>query len=151
MLYALFKFVHVASVIVWVGSMLTLTVLGARSARERDPAGAAALGRAAGFFGQNVAGPAAGLALLAGVAGMVTGRLAFTRLWIVWGFAALLLSAGMGATVQRRAGERLGRLLATAGPEDPGVPEARRRMARLNWINLLILTSAVFVMVAKPA
>jgi hypothetical protein len=149
MLYALFKFVHIAAVIVWVGSMLTLTILSARSAHE-DPAGAAALGRASAFFGQAVAGPAAGLALLAGIATMVTGRIPITSSWILWGFAALLLSGGMGGTVQRRAGEHLGRLLATGGPEDPAVPAARRRLARLNLLNLLILTSAVFVMVAKP-
>ncbi|MGH8929868.1 MAG: DUF2269 family protein [Egibacteraceae bacterium] len=149
-IYALFKFLHVVSVIVLVGGVFTLNVLSGRLARERDPAAVAALSRQATFYGRSVLGPATGITLIAGVATAAIGRISFATLWIAWGLLAILLSGILGGTAIRRAGEQLSELAATAEAGGPRVVALRRRALMLNWINLLLLLSAVGAMVFKP-
>jgi len=153
MTYNLFKFLHVAGVIVWLGSGLTLTLLNVRLARESADgagAGAATLARATTAFGRTVAGPAAGLTLIAGIVTAVVGGLDMGALWITWGFAAILISMALGMTALRRTTTSLEAAL--AGPET--APERARtlrsRLTTLNLINLLVLLSAVAAMVFKP-
>jgi len=149
-IYTLFKFLHVVGVIVWVGGVFTLNVLGGRLARERDPAAVAALSRQATFYGRSVLGPATGITLVAGVVAAGIGRISFATLWIVWGLLAILLSGILGGTAIRRAGEQLSELAPTAPEGDPQVAALRRRVLTLDWINLLLLFSAVGAMVFKP-
>jgi uncharacterized membrane protein len=85
MTYNLFKFLHVAGVIVWLGSVTTLTLLNARLARDSaNGDGAAALARVTGAFGRTVVGPAAGLTLIAGIVTAIVGGLEMGALWITW-------------------------------------------------------------------
>lgn len=48
--YGLFKFLHVGASIVWVGGVITLVVLNARLAAERDQAAVQLFARHAGFL-----------------------------------------------------------------------------------------------------
>ena len=151
MTYNLFKFLHVAGVIVWIGSVTTLTVLNMRLARESaDGAGAAALARVTGAFGRTVVGPAAGLTLLAGIVTSIVGGLDMAALWITWGFAAILISMALGMTVLRRTTASLEAALAGPAAAPEQVPSLRSRLTTLNLVNLVILLSAVAAMVFKP-
>lgn len=148
--YALFKFLHVGAAIVWVGGLITLTLLNARLATERDPAAAALLGRHAGFFGQRVFGPAAMVTLFAGIGTMVTMRLGMT-LWLTWGLVGLFGSIALGAVVGRRAGLALAKLSSAPDADPVEVERARRRVMLVNLANVLLLVSTVWAMVFKPA
>jgi uncharacterized membrane protein len=148
--YSVFKFVHVVAVIVWVGGVVTLTVLGARLARERNGVVVAALSRQAALYGRTILGPAAGITLVAGVVTAASGRISFGSLWLVWGLVAILLSMILGASLIRRATEQLSDVALTAAPGEPRLVVLRRRAVTLNLINLLLLLSAVGAMVFKP-
>jgi uncharacterized membrane protein len=148
--YLLLKFVHVAAVIAWVGGVFALIVLNARAANSGDAAARAALGRQSESFGRTVLGPAMGITLLAGIATAGSIGYPFSALWIVWGVVGLVLSILIGVVAVRRAAEELGALARSAGPDDPRVAAVGRRLASLNWLNLLVLVSVVWAMVFKP-
>ena len=67
--YALFKVVHVAGAVFWVGRGLTLTVLALWAERKSDPREMALLSRQAAFIGERFFAPA-GLRVLSMGIGM---------------------------------------------------------------------------------
>jgi uncharacterized membrane protein len=74
-LYLLLKFLHVASVIVWVGGLVALGIMTARLARSGDSAGVVALRQQSLFFRQHVVAVAGIVTLLAGGAMVAIGGL----------------------------------------------------------------------------
>jgi uncharacterized membrane protein len=148
--YTLFKFLHIVGAIVWLGGVITVSVITARIAREQDGAVLAAVSRQSRFFGTAVVGPAAGVNLLAGIVMIAVSGLG-APLWVIWGFAAIVVSMALGATLLRRAGEELSNIAAAAAPGDPRQLALQQRLATLNIINVLLLLSAVGAMVFKPA
>ncbi len=150
-LYLLLKFVHVASVIVWLGGMFALVVFNARLARVGDMALVAAMGRQTEAFGRTVIGPAMGLTLLAGLATAGVARFSFGAPWIVWGLVGFILSIAIGVIAVQRAAGELGALAQSAPPDDPRLGALRSRLLWLNAINLLVLASVVWAMVFKPS
>jgi uncharacterized membrane protein len=148
-MFLVFKYVHVVAAIVWVGGVIALTILNMRLARTRSREGLAALTSAGGFFGQAVMGPAAGLTLLAGIATSLSAGFQMNSLWIIWGFAAILLSIALGATLIRITIQRLGALAASQG-DSAQIAALQGRLVALNGLNILLLLSAVWAMVAKP-
>jgi uncharacterized membrane protein len=150
-LFTLFKFLHVLSVIVWIGGVLTFTVLNLRLTLEQDRGVLAALQRQSNFFGRAVIGPAAALTLIAGIVTAVSAGFDFGALWITWGFVAILISLILGATLIRMTNNNLGALVTSAGSSDVTVHAAQQRLALLNLLNLLLLISAVAAMVLKPS
>ena len=149
-LYNLFKFLHVAVVIVWIGGIVTVGVINARVTREHDTAALSSLSRQSAFFCRAIIGPAAVTALIAGIVMVVDGDLGFSTLWIAWGMIALFASIILGATLIRRAGEELSELTSSANPDGPRVAALQQRLRTLNMFNLLLLFSAVWAMVFKP-
>src|SRR5262245_29916143 len=149
MVYNLFKFLHIIGAIVWIGGVITAGILSALVAREKDRTVLAALARQNRFHGQVVLGPAAGLTLLAGIVMIAVSGLG-VPFWVIWGFAAIILSVALGATLIRRAGEELSEMVAKAESGDARVTALKQRLVTLNVINVLVLLSAVWVMVFKP-
>jgi uncharacterized membrane protein len=143
MVYDLFKFIHVAAVIVWVGGVVTIFVMNARLTRAAEPQAQAALAGQSRAFGQTVMGPSAGVTLVAGIITMLVGDISLATVWILWGLASVAASLLLGATVIRRTTERLA---SGSGDRRP----LQLRLARLNLANLVILFSAVAAMVFKP-
>ncbi|HZA39878.1 MAG TPA: DUF2269 family protein [Actinomycetota bacterium] len=149
-LYNLFKFVHVAAVIVWIGGMVTLGVINVRVTREGDRAALSSLSRQSAFFGSAIIAPAAVTTLIAGIVMVVDGDLGFDTLWIVWGLIVVVASILTGATLIRRAGEELSELTSSVNPDGTRVAALQSRLRTLNMFNLLLLFSAVWAMVFKP-
>jgi hypothetical protein len=57
----------------------------------------------------------------------------------------------LGATLIRRDGEKLSEVAATAAPGDARLSALQQRLTTLNIINVIVLLSAVWAMVFKPA
>lgn len=149
MLYLVLKFIHVLSAIVWVGGVIAVTVLNLRVARASASAALGTLIDASGFYGRAVVGPAAGLTLLAGIGTAATGGIPMRSLWIIWGFAAIVLSVALGATLIRVNTQRIGELAAAGNVAQ--LPSVQRQLAWVNALNILLLLSAVAAMVLKPS
>lgn len=149
MTYTLFKLLHIVAAIIWVGGLAAVGLINARLARGEDRSTLAAMARQSRFFGTAVVAPAAFITLIAGI-GMVAVSGLGAPLWIIWGFAAIVLSIALGATFLRRTGTALSECLQTAGVDDSRTKSLQRRLATLSIINLLLLFSAVGAMVFKP-
>ena len=149
-LFSVLKFVHIVAAIIWVGGVITLTLLNVRLASTRNGAAMAALSSVGGFIGQRVFGPAAGLTLLAGIATALNAGFPMRSLWIIWGFLVILLSFGMTATLTRSTSQRLGVLAAAPNRDAAQIAVLQRRLWMLTVLNVLLLLSAVWAMVAKP-
>jgi uncharacterized membrane protein len=147
--YTLLKFVHVVAVIVWMGGLVALAVVNARIEGDPDHALLRSLSRQNAFLGRAVLGPAALVTLLAGIALAVVLGGGFA-LWMVWGLVGALASFVLGGTLVRRASLRLVELAGTPSADAARLAAARRRLSRLNLINIALLLSIVWAMVAKP-
>ncbi len=149
-LYLWLKFVHIASVAVWIGGVIALVVLNARIARAGEPMVAAALGEQSEFFGRSVLGPAMGLTLIAGLGAAGAAGFPSSSAWIVWGLVGFVLSIAIGVIAVGRTAAELGKLAASAGPADSRFAATRGRLVTLNIVNVLLLASIVWAMVFKP-
>ena len=148
--YLLFKFLHVAAVIVWLGGLISVGLINARAARSADRGLLAHLVRLSFWHGTRVIAPAAILTLVAGMVMLMLSPYGFGNAWVIWGLAALILSVAIGAGVQQRAGTELQKRLDAGTRGDERIGALQRRLARLNLVNVLILASAVWAMVVKP-
>ena len=149
-IYTLFKFLHIIGAIIWIGGVITVTIISARIAREQNGTVLSAMARQSHFYSTAVIGPAAGLTLIAGIVMIATSGLSM-QLWVIWGLAALIVSVALGMTLLRRAGEELTEVAAAAKPSNPHLSALQQRLATLNIINVLVLLSAVWAMVFKPS
>lgn len=149
-LFTIAKFLHVIGAIAWVGGMLFLIVLQARMASVREIAVLRATWASSAFFAQRVFGPAAVLTLVSGVVATMQVGYPFHALWITWGFVGILLSLTLVFAMTRPTGRRLAVLLAEAEPSWDALRSLQRRQVGIGLLNLAILTSVVWAMVAKP-
>jgi len=147
--YNLFKFLHIVAAIVWIGGVITAAIINALVAREKDRTALAAVARQSRVHGIVVLGPAAGVTLIAGIVMIAISGLG-APLWVIWGFAAIIVSMALGATLIRRAGEEVSEMAARVEPGDARLSALQQRLVMLNIINVLLLLSAVWVMVFKP-
>ena len=148
--YGLLKFLHVLSVIIWVGGNTTLSIVGARFARKSDPNALQGYAEQSRFYGSVVVGSAAFVTLAAGIAMVVVSGMEFEMLWLQWGFWAILVSMALGGTLIRSTTNRIQRALTTDASLKPSLPALQWRLTTLNAVNLLLLFSAVAAMVLKP-
>jgi uncharacterized membrane protein len=140
--YELWVFLHVASVIVWIGAGTTLALISLYAQRARDRVLLERLTGLSRWLGQRVSGPAALAALAFGI---VAARSAHwgSPLWIGLGYGAiaisLLLNVGVRLPLLRRS-QHGATTSASAG----------RLFGALALVELTILYLAVADMVAKP-
>jgi uncharacterized membrane protein len=147
--YSWLKFIHVVAIAGWLGGLAAIAILNvvaSRQAEAHDVTTFLGYGQALGAW---LAGPASGLALLTGVGGMLVGHLSM-QAWIVWGIAAVVLFIAIGVIALRPILKRLAAAaVAGAGPAE--LRPLLRRQRLLLLINLVVLLSALWVMVVKPA
>ena len=100
--YNVLKFIHVLSVIAWIGGVTCLAVLIWRVRRERNRTILTTLLRHATTYGQMVPGPASGLVLLSGLGMVGMAGIGFTTFWVLLGYAGILLHGVIGAVFIRK-------------------------------------------------
>jgi uncharacterized membrane protein len=148
--YNVLKFLHIFSVIAWVGGVTALTILTRRIARERKREVLAALLRQATSYGQMIVGPASGIVLLSGAAMVGMAKLGFGTLWVVWGFAGIVLHFLVGAVLIRKRTMELAQIASANASDDTALLEASGKLWTVQLIYLTIMASVVAVMVIKP-
>jgi len=147
--YTLSKFLHIVGAIIWIGGVTAVSVINARLAREQDYSTLAAMTRQSRFFGAAIVGPAAFITLIAGIVMVAVSGLG-APLWVIWGFAAIVLSIALGASFIRITYGKLEALTGAPNPDVAQVFTLQGRLGVLNGINLFLLLSTVWAMVFKP-
>ena len=148
MSYNLLKFLHVASVAIWVGGMITMLVLNRMF--QSDPAGMQALGKVGARLGMRVFLPAVLLTIITGVGAAQVGGLDFGSTWLIWGIAGAIGSIVVGGILTGGAARRLSQRIARGEIDAAGVAAAQRRIFMFSVLNVVVLISVVWAMVYKP-
>jgi len=149
-LYAVLKFLHIMSVLTWIGGVATLSMITGRLIKAGDRAAAAALFPHALAYGQRVAGPSSIVVLLTGIPMVMLGKIGFGAFWVSWGFAGMLLHFILGATMMRGRSTRFAQLVTDPSADDARIAEAGARLRIANLIYVLIMVSVIGAMVLKP-
>jgi uncharacterized membrane protein len=124
-LYGILKFIHVLSVILWLGGIMALSVFVRRATQEHDSRVLSSLLKQVTSYGQKVVGPASGLVLL-------TGPVMF------------------GAIVLRQRVMKLVAVSTSPTAAEADLVVAARGLWTAQLIYLAILASVVGAMVLKP-
>ena len=148
--YELLVFLHVTSVIVWLGAgfLIALLVFGAASAGDR--AREAGYHRDVGWLAPRLFIPSSLATLVLGILLVIDGPWTFGDLWIVIGLTGWLVSFLLGFFYFKPEGERIGALAERHGPGHPEIPSRVHRLNVVDRIQLTILFLVVAAMVIKP-
>ena len=147
--YDLALFVHISSVIIWLGTAFCLHVLGRLAEREGDARSVQTLLGHGKALSNRVFAPSSGLAVLAGIALVIDGPWGFGDLWVLIGIAAIVASTIL-ITLFGKAQERAAALAERDGPLSEEAFEAARRFLMLGRIDLALLFVVVAAMSLKP-
>jgi uncharacterized membrane protein len=148
--YALFKVVHVAGAVFWVGGGLTLTVLALWAERKSDPREMALIAKQAAFVGERFFAPAGLLVFAMGIAMVTNLHYPWSTTWIILGLVGYALTFLTGLLVLGPQAKRIGKLLETVGPEAAETQAAIKRILLLARFDEGILLLVVADMVLKP-
>jgi len=149
-MYNLLKFIHVVSAIAWFGGIIMLFLLNNRFARAGNQDLVKALGQQGAALSMTFFMPAAIVALVTGIAMVMVGRLDFGATWISWGFLGFILSMIIGGVLTGGTARRLAKAVQAGSATQEDIARAQKRINLYVRLNLLVLLSVVWAMVAKP-
>ena len=148
--YSLLKFLHVLSVVFWIGGAASLGFVGWRIAKERNRALLLALLQQAMAYGQRVIGPSAGVVILTGLAMVGMAHIGFGTFWVWFGYGGVLVQALVGGfLMQKRTGE-LRQLVTAPSGDDVALVAAARRLWNIQIVYLILFAIVIAAMVIKP-
>jgi uncharacterized membrane protein len=149
--YELLVFLHVTSVIVWLGAGVTTDLLFLRAERTGDPRELGKMGQLQEWLVPRVFIPSGVATLVFGILVTWDGPWSFDNLWILIGLAGWLGNFGVGFLFLRPQGERLKEIIAAKGPTSPEARAHAKRMGVVARVQLLALFLVVADMVLKPS
>ena len=150
-MYNFLKFLHVVSVMVWVGGMIMLLILNRRLARLGQPEVMRALGQQSGAVSMLVFMPAVLVAVVTGIGMVQVGNLRFGSTWVMWGIIGAVVSFILGGVLTGGTARKLARQQASGEIDAAGAAAVQRRILMFAFLNLALLLSIVWAMVVKPA
>ena len=148
--YALFRVVHVALAVFWVGGGLTLTVIALKEEGTDDPHEIATLARWAAFVGERFFAPAGLIVFLTAIAMMVNTNWGWGKFWIVAGLVGYALTFLTGIRFLSPQAKRIAALTAEKGATAPETIAAIRKILLIARFDVAILLLVVADMVTKP-
>ena len=149
-MYNTLKFVHIVSVIIWIGGMITLTVLNRRLAKSGPPEAVRALGQQSGALSMTFFLPAVLFTVVTGIGLVQVGQLGFGQKWILWGIIGAVVSFIVGGVLTGGTARKLAQQIARGEVDAAQVAAVQRRIMVFVILNLLVLLSIVWAMTFKP-
>ena len=148
--FALFKLIHVAVAVFWVGGGLMLTVLALKAERARNPDELATIARQAAFVGERFFAPAGVVVLAMGIVMVVNRHLGWGTFWIDAGLVGYASTFTTGIAVLSPLAKRVASLLDTKGAADPETQAAIKRILLVARLDVGVLLLVVADMLLKP-
>ena len=148
--YTVFKALHVAAIVVWVGGDVTLTTLGIVFERRGDSETLAAIGKLGAWIGPRIYTPASFAVFAFGAALVQKGSWGWGVVWIDLALAGWAIATGLGVLF---VGPELGRIDRAAEMHGPTSDEVARRVRRLFTVfrfDTVLLVLIVLDMTVKP-
>lgn len=148
--YGIMKFLHVLSVVIWIGGLTALAFVTWRVANERNRSVLTEILRQSVSYGQRVVGAAAVIVLFSGLALVGIGHIGFGTFWVWFGYGGVLVHGVIGGfLIQKRAAELL-QLASAPGGDDAAIVTAARRLWNTQLVYLILLAIVIAGMVLKP-
>jgi uncharacterized membrane protein len=147
-LYLLFKFLHVASVIVWLGAGAALLFLGIAAERAPDREQFGRVLDQVNFMAPRVFIPASGATLLFGLIATWL-QWSFGDLWIILGLVGFAATFGTGNFLIRPRAEKLAEMVKAEG-YTPAALGKGGEILSITKFDMVMLFAVVAVMVYKP-
>lgn len=151
MLYNLLKFIHVASMAVWFGGLVTILTLNRLLVGAGDGAAAQAIGRQGRGLTFRLFLPAVAVTLITGVGMVQVNDIGFGTPWIAWGMVGLFVSLYIGAVLTGGTARKLAAQAARGEIDGAGIARVQRRIMMFGLINMLLVLTVIWAMVAKPS
>ena len=148
--YSIYKALHVAAAVIWVGGDITLTTLGIVFERRGDAETMATLGRVGSWIGVHVYTPAAFALFALGVALIEEGGWGWGQAWIDIAIAGWAIATGVGVLFVGPELGRIDRAATELGPESPEVARRVRRLFTVFRFDTVLLVLIVLDMTLKP-
>jgi uncharacterized membrane protein len=148
--YAVLKYIHLVSVVIWIGGLAGLVIATWKVAREKDRVLLATLLKQTNAYAQGVAGPAAVLVLLSGLTMVWLGHIGFGTFWVWFGYGGVLVQALVGGFLIRKRSIELLALAASPSGDDVALAAASRRLRNAQLIYFLLFAIVTAGMVIKP-
>ena len=151
MLYSTLKFIHVASMAFWIGGVFTMLVLNRILNASGDRTTLQGLGRLGGAISMRVFMPAMLVTVITGIGLVQVGKLSFGATWVAWGIVGVVVSFVLGGVLTGGTARKLGQQIASGQITPDQVAAVQRRILTYSVLNLVLLLSIIWAMVAKPA
>jgi putative membrane protein len=150
MLYTILKFIHVVSIAMWFGGLVTMMLLNRILISAGDTATSQGVGRHGAKFSTRLFLPALIVTLITGIGMVQVNDLSFGLTWIIWGITGMIASFIIGAVFTGGAALKLGQRAARGEIDAAGIAAAQHRIYMFAMINIIVLLSVIYAMVAKP-
>ena len=147
-IYALLKFIHIASAITAVGANITYGVWNALGARE--PAHVGFMLKGIRFLDNRIANPAYGVLFLTGLVMVFLGHWSITSLWIVAAIVLFVAVAVIGGAVFTPLLRNQIRLADAGDTSSPDFTRLANRSRMLGPILGILVIAILALMVFKP-
>lgn len=148
--YTFLKFLHVLSVVFWIGGAAGLSFIGWRIAKERNRSLLTALLDQGMAYGQRVIAPSAGIVLLSGLALVGIGHIGFGTFWVWFGYGGVLVQFLVGGFLIQKRSRELKQVAAGPPGDDAALVAAARRLWNTQIVYLVLFAIVIAAMVIKP-
>lgn len=146
--YSLFKFLHVASAVIWIGGAFVMIVLGAAADRAKNDAEIVAVVRQVAWAAERIYVPASISTLVFGVTTATIGGL-WSSLWVILGLVGVAATIALGVVVLTPRAKAV-----EAGYKSGGVTPATvalcREILAIAKFDAVLLFTVIADMVLKP-
>jgi uncharacterized membrane protein len=146
--YALFKFLHVASAVIWIGGAFIMIMLGVKAERSKSDTELVGVVRQVAWAGERIYVPASISTLVFGLIVAWLGAL-WSDLWVILGLVGVAITIGMGILVLTPRAKKAEAGYA-AGGVTPAVVAISREILTLAKFDAVLLFTVVADMVLKP-
>jgi uncharacterized membrane protein len=148
--YDVYKFVHIAAAILWLGAGVTIQILGSRASRARDNEALKRL-----FFDVDILAkvlfiPASAAVGVFGVLMVVDGPWSFDQLWVTLGLVGYIATFVTGKAIMEARSAEITAAIERDGDITPPTALSIRRLLAIGRIDTVLLYLVVLDMVVKP-
>ena len=146
--YTIFKFLHVAAAIIWVGGAFIMIMLGLRADRSRNDAELVSVARQVAWAGDRIYTPASIATLVLGLITVWLGAL-WGDLWVILGLVGVAITIALGILVLGPRAKGIDAKFG-AGGATPALAALCRELLTIARFDLVLLFVVIADMVLKP-
>lgn len=146
--YTIFKFLHVASAVIWIGGGLIMVILGARADRAKNDAELVGVVRQVAWAADRIYVPMSIATLIFGLIMAWLGGL-WSNLWIILGLVGVVATIATGVLALTPRAKRVEAGF-KAGGVTPDVVGVSREILTIAKFDMVVLFTVIADMVLKP-